>query len=275
MVLTIDAGNTRTKWALFDSNGEICHQGMCLNADIANTHFLPSTFSCQHIMISNVAGPQHAEKLQQRINQYTTNITWCVSNHQANNVINHYTHPELLGSDRWAALIAAWHIHHAPCVVVNAGTATTIDAIISKTMDGETYGEFVGGMILPGISLMQNSLGLATAQLSTASTSTPTRQSSAINPFGITTNEAIYSGAVYATLGAIELMLKAMQAHSPRLVISGGNALSLHEEIIATNSTSTSIYTLKPVLIAKNLVLHGLYLLAQPIIHKTSKSTLS
>ena len=68
-------------------------------------------------------------------------------------VRNGYAKPAQLGSDRWAALIAAWHLVQRKCLVVDSGTATTID-----TLSGQ--GEFVGGLILPGVELMQRSLCL-------------------------------------------------------------------------------------------------------------------
>src|SRR4051794_2109068 len=66
-------------------------------------------------------------------------------------VRNYYEEASQLGSDRWAALIAAWQQQRQGCLVVDAGTATTIDAL-SDT------GEFLGGIITPGVDLMQKAL---------------------------------------------------------------------------------------------------------------------
>lgn len=276
MVLTIDAGNTKTKWALFDASGNICHQDVCLNAEIATAKLLPDTLNCTQIMISNVAGAQHAEQLQQRITPYSAAITWVTASKQAAGVINNYTTPTSLGTDRWAALIAAWHLHHATCVVVNAGTATTIDAIIHREDKGRSYGEFIGGMILPGIVLMQTSLGTATAQL--PKTAAQLNQQAVIKPFANTTSDAIFSGAIHATLGAITQMLQATEQLStmPKLIISGGNAGVIEQALLQQDSAYSVIqHSQKTVTIADNLVLQGLYLLAQPVFNATSQSTLS
>lgn len=283
MVLTIDAGNTKTKWALFNASGEICHQDACLNSAIASTKLLPDTLSCQQILISNVAGAQHAEQLQQLIKPYQATTTWVTSSKQAAHVINHYTIPESLGTDRWAALIAAWHIQHATCVVVNAGTATTIDAIMQREADGKPYGEFIGGMILPGIALMQTCLGAATAQLpkTAAASQQATNQQTSIQPFATNTSDAIYSGAIHATLGAIQQMLQAVaqQGEKPVLILSGGNAGVIKQALAQQDSNSSTVLhsektvtitTSMHISIVDNLVLQGLYLLAQPAINTNS-----
>jgi len=271
MVLTIDAGNTKTKWALFDASRSICHQDACLNTEITTAKLLPDTLNCTQIVISNVAGEQHAAQLQQRIVSYQAITTWVIASKQAADVVNSYTTPASLGTDRWAALIAAWHLHHASCVVVNAGTATTIDAIIHRENADYPYGEFIGGMILPGIELMQKSLGAATAQL--PKTVALADQQTAIKPFANNTSDAIYSGAIHATLGAITQMLQATEQYStpPKLIISGGNAGVIQQAFMQQDSAYGKIeHSKKTVTIVDSLVLQGLYLLAQPVINKNS-----
>ncbi|WP_235189702.1 type III pantothenate kinase [Methylotenera sp. L2L1] len=279
MVLTIDAGNTRTKWALFDDAGNIHHQGACLNKEIASANMLPGSLTCEQIVISNVAGEEHAKQLHHLTVAYQATAYWFTASKQCSDVINNYATPELLGSDRWAALIAAWHMQHETCVVVNAGTATTIDAIVSTQINGEVFGVFIGGMILPGIDIMQQSLGTATAQLPKTTTDTATRQQTAVSPFATTTTNAIYSGAAHATLGAIKHMLQTVEhqyGHTPALIISGGNAILIQQNLTNENSADSAAQpTKKPVTIADNLVLQGLYLSTTPAIKQTTQSTLS
>ena len=69
-----------------------------------------------------------------------------------------YVDPAALGPDRWAALIGAWHLTGGACVVVNAGTTMTVDAL-----NGE--GVFLGGCIVPGAALMREALARDTANL--------------------------------------------------------------------------------------------------------------
>jgi type III pantothenate kinase len=269
MLLTIDAGNTRTKWAIFNELGEITQHDVCLNSGINSTDLLPALFGYDHIAISNVAGEQHATHLADKFSPYHLPIHWVKAVPQACHVINRYSKPETLGSDRWAALVAAWNIKHAPCIVVNAGTAVTIDALNSYENDHEQYGEFIGGLILPGLTLMQQSLGLATAQLPKIDASQTQVLAMAASKleaiFAKNTADAIYNGALHAIVCTIRQMIDALTQHSlqaPSIIISGGNALIINEMLTrhVTNQT----------IIVDNLVCQGLYLLATSTLNENS-----
>ena len=184
-------------------------------------------------------------------------------------MLNHYSKPETLGTDRWAALIAAWNIKHAPCVVINAGTAVTIDALNLSTDDHAQQGEFIGGLILPGLSLMQQCLGLATAQLPKTSKESPVITQADAGIFATNTVDAIQSGALHAIVGAITLMVQALQMQSkqlPSIIISGGNAKIMHEYL--------STHVTNPISIVDNLILQGLFLLESSMHTNSAQSEL-
>ncbi|OGV75593.1 MAG: hypothetical protein A3I83_08980 [Methylotenera sp. RIFCSPLOWO2_02_FULL_45_14] len=257
MLLTIDAGNTRTKWAVFNDHGEISQQHACLNEQLASVNFSPAVLGYDHTVISNVAGEQHAALLTQTLSPYKLPIRWTKTSTQACHVVNRYSKPETLGSDRWTALIAAWHIKQAPCVVVNAGTAVTIDALHSCEINHELHGEFIGGLILPGLDLMQQSLGLATAQLPKTDASQAPSAPKLDDIFANNTADAIYNGALHAIVGAVQHMVDALTQHSqqvPYIIISGGNALVIKNALTR--------YVTNQAIIVDNLVCQGLYLLA-------------
>ena len=251
-LLAIDAGNTRIKWGLFDANSTLLVNGACLNAEIVRTK-LPAA---ARIIISNVAG-EYIKKQFEEILPKNIPTHWITAKPNECGINSRYDQPEKLGTDRWAALVAAWHIKQASCVVVNAGTAVTIDALASN--NGE--GEFIGGMILPGIHLMQQSLGVATAQLpniqAEKSTSHVTNQYQ--NIFAKNTADAMRSGAINAACGAIKQMHTALTAltaegkQAPYIFISGGNAQLIKDNLL---SDVTNL-----ALIVDNLVLRGLYLI--------------
>ena len=152
---------------------------------------------------------------------------------------SHYRDPAQLGSDRWAALVAARHASPANQLVVNAGTALTVDALRAD-------GVFAGGLIVPGPALMRRSLGAATAQL---------RLTDGIfEPFPRSTPDAITTGSVQAAIGAIERMREAMTAAGfapERIVLSGGGAPELEPHLPM------------PVTLNDNLVLDGIALIAR------------
>ncbi len=246
MLLTIDAGNTRVKWGLFNDDGTLLENGACLNTAIVQAK-LPEA---NRIVISNVAG-LHIKNQLESILPNKDSIHWIAAKVSECGVQNSYVQPEKLGTDRWAALIAAWHIKHAPCVVVNAGTAVTVDALNEQ-------GNFIGGMILPGIQLMQQSLGIAAAQLPTI---TSEKSVSAVNNhyqdiFAKNTADAMRAGAISAACGAVMQMHAALAIRSekiPYIFISGGNAELIKDNLLGDVTNLA--------LIVDNLVLRGLYLI--------------
>lgn len=127
-------------------------------------------------------------------------IEWFTSVAELGGIRNHYRNPAQLGCDRFAAAIGAHALFpHCPLVVATCGTATTIDAVSAD-------GDFIGGMILPGLGLMAASLAKHTAQLPQVAV-----QASAIQPFADNTDAAIVSGCLAAQAGAIE---RAVAAHA-------------------------------------------------------------
>lgn len=254
MLLTIDAGNTRTKWAIFNRNGERILTGACVNDQLPDIDLSPASLDYERVIISNVAGKTQAACIEHSLSKYHLPITWLKASRQSCNLINNYHEAETLGTDRWAALIAAWHLQQAPCIVVNAGTAVTIDALAIHS-EHNLQGEFLGGVILPGISLMLTSLGQHTAQLPKFSTIQTLHTDKVWNNFATSTAEAVEQGILSAITGAITQMTHALKTKSgkiPYIIISGGDASVVHSCLIKATSN--------PSRIMEHLVLTGLYL---------------
>jgi type III pantothenate kinase len=163
---------------------------------------------------------------------------------QAGGVTNHYQVPSQLGADRWASLVAARRRAVAaneaaprPCIVVNTGTAVTIDALDSD-------GAFRGGLILPGVRLMLRALADNTAALRTAP--------GEFRDFPTTTADAIYSGAVQAISGAIGQMRERLRGGGGEITcyLAGGALQDVAPRVAA------------PVEVVDNLVLEGVLVLA-------------
>jgi type III pantothenate kinase len=244
MLLVIDVGNTRTKWALVGEDGNLQEVQTCFNNDFAATELKQSMKAATKIMVSNVAGKAMAEQISALALE--TPITFISAQEEACNVYNRYQPPQSLGSDRWAALVAAWRMHKQPTIVVNAGTAVTIDALERDA--GAKRGVFVGGNIVPGLRLMLESLGSNTAQLKVV-----TEGKSILFPLG--TQDAVQTGCMNAVVGAILLVLQQLEKHCaylPKLIISGGDAEKIAEALKPQ---------IKRVMIVENLVLQGLVLL--------------
>ena len=150
-ILAIDSGNSNIKWGLY-SDDQWLKQGNVFykNVSILENEFIKisrPTF----IIISHVARDETKNQINNLVSHWSTKPQWLCASRFRCSVINGYTNPSQLGSDRWAALIAAWEIEKKPCLVISTGTAVTID-VLSKS------GKFLGGVILPGFHLMTKSL---------------------------------------------------------------------------------------------------------------------
>lgn len=236
MKLLIDAGNTRIKWALVDE-GTWLRSGVL---PVEQAGELSRQFAglegIRQVWASNVAGEEIAQHIRNASTGLSAQPRFIVAQEAQCGVRNGYSSPAQLGSDRWAALIAAWHLVRGTCLVVNSGTATTVDALSAK-------GEFIGGLILPGVELMQRSLCGATAQLQAAQ--------GKYAPFPLNTADALYSGALQASCGAIERQHALLGGSSVPVVLSGGAKEVLRNRLNV------------PLRIVDNLALQGLWLIAQ------------
>jgi type III pantothenate kinase len=239
MKLLIDAGNTRIKWALVNDAGAWTRSGVL---PIGQARELPGLFAAstdiEQIWASNVAG----EEVSHHVRCIGAGqVHFVVAEEMQCGVRNGYSKAAQLGSDRWAALVAAWNLVQGKCLVVNCGTAITIDALSDQ-------GKFLGGLILPGIELMQRSLVGAAEQLKSGQIEP--RQGKYVQ-FPVNTTDAMFSGAIQAGCGAIQRQYALLGDTGSQVVLSGGAAEVLKE------------YITLPLRVVDNLILQGLLLISQ------------
>ena len=126
----------------------------------------------------------------------------------------HYENPADVGADRVVNGVAAFEKFGGPCVVVDFGTATTFDAISAK-------GEYLGGVIAPGIGISAEALFQRTARLPKVEIKKPTQV------IGTTTVGSLQSGLYYGYLGLIDGILERLLAElgpQTKVVATGGLA---------------------------------------------------
>jgi len=238
LLLTVDSGNTYVKWGLHDGHTWL-KQGVVAQAEKA---LLEREWrdlgEPARILISHVGNMQTKADLSELFSPWKAEPQWITAVAYQCGVRNYYTDPAQLGSDRWAALIAAWEFQRQGCLVVDTGTAMTVDAL-SDT------GEFLGGIITPGVDLMQKILIENTASLKL--------ESGKFRDYPDSTADAIYSGTMHALAGAVERMaalLAITLGHVPDCILSGGTAQQLQPQL----NVNTKVMD--------NLVLEGLVLIA-------------
>ncbi len=196
--LIVDVGNSRLKWARWNGS-RIEPEG----AIEYRNHALPQLWEqCwdnrarpDRIIVASVAPPQVDSSLSEWCHSaWHIPAEFLRSNARTRGVSSAYREPTRLGIDRWAALIAAHHIFPEQAIcIADCGTAATIDAL-----DGN--GQHLGGIILPGLKLMQASLPSGTAGIDAQKN--PSRSESGL--FGQDTGSAITLGSHYAITGAME-----------------------------------------------------------------------
>jgi type III pantothenate kinase len=220
--LAIDVGNTRLKWALFDSpkpGARLLHQGTEFLDHIDRLSEgawaqIPAPASMLGCL---VASDSVRHRVEQQMENWTVSPQWVVSSAAEAGLTNRYDHPARLGPDRWVAMIGAWHCMRArgmqqPTVVAIVGTAVTIEAI-------DADGQFLGGYILPGHGIMLRALETGTAGLHV-----PTGE---VCHFPTNTSDALTSGGTFAISGAMAMMVAHLRQRcqaEPWCVMTGGAA---------------------------------------------------
>ena len=127
-----------------------------------------------------------------------------------------YPAPRTIGADRLANAAAVAMLYGYPAIVVDFGTAVTFDVVSAD-------GDYIGGVIAPGLEAMTNFLYQRTALLPKLTLREPARA------VGKTTRGAMMSGAVYGYRGLVHEILERLVAENfrrrkPRIVATGGYA---------------------------------------------------
>ncbi len=239
--LLIDAGNTRIKWARVEASRLITGVPFQIRPAL-----LPAIKAAWDgferplgVALSNVAGDQVEADITSFIQCHWSLEPFIAQSQDSGfGVTSGYREPKRLGVDRWLALIAARARSHQSTVIVDAGSACTIDLL-------DAEGRHLGGHILPGLSTMANALATETHQIQRVNV----LNEIGLNP-GRDTSAGISSGVLLALVGAIERVLDDFQSENledPLLLMTGGDAESL------------AAWLRNPAQIAPNLVLEGLW----------------
>ena len=133
-----------------------------------------------------------------------------------------YENPKEVGADRIANAVAAYDLYGGPSIVVDFGTATTLDAVSAK-------GEYMGGAIIPGIEVSMDALFGRAAGLRKVELIPPR------NVIGKSTVESIQSGAVYGFTGQVDHLVRCfMQEMGDSTVVATGGLAALIAPLSST-----------------------------------------
>lgn len=231
MLLVLDVGNTNTVLGVFTRSGEdkpydrlVAHwrvatiktetvdeYGVLFRNLFAMDAIDPAGIT--GIVISSVVPPLDST-LRQVCERYFHGKPLFIEPGVKTGMPVHYENPAEVGADRIVNGVAAFEKYGGPCVVVDFGTATTFDCVSAK-------GEYMGGVICPGIGISADALFERTARLQRVDIRKPSRV------IGTTTVGSLQSGLYYGYLSLIDGILKRLLDElgaQTKVVATGGLA---------------------------------------------------
>ena len=128
-------------------------------------------------------------------------------------VKNSYREPGQLGADRWAALLAARGLTSMAACVVDCGTAVTVDALSAN-------GEFLGGMIFPGLQLLRRSLMQGTQGVKVS-------EGNVMDCLARSTADGVAAGTLFGLAGAVDRLIAEYRqtlGEAMQVFLTGGDA---------------------------------------------------
>ncbi len=249
MLLAIDVGNTNIVVGVFDGDDLTAdfrihtddrftgdELGLVLVDLLGHKDLSPGQVTA--VVVSSVV-PTLARSIDELSHTYFRQPPMMVGPGTRTGIRIQYDDPRRVGADRIANAIAAHHLYHGPAVLVDFGTATTLDAI-------DANGDYLGGAIAPGIQLSHDALVNHAAMLIRVELTAPTEA------IGRNTTASMQSGIVFGYVGLVEGLVARFRkemAGSPKVIATGGLATSL-----ASLMPSIDI-------VDERLTLHGLRLI--------------
>jgi type III pantothenate kinase len=207
MFLAIDIGNTQTVIGLFEKSDIVVTWRMGtpryryetedeIGSIIIN--FLDNAgydaISIEEVAISSVV-PRALEEFRKMSIKYFKCEPFIINSEVKTGIKILYDYPREVGADRIANSVAAKEFYGCPAVVADFGTATTFDII-------STEGNYIGGVITPGIEISSEALFKVAAKLSKVDLSWPQ------NIIGKNTYDGLRSGILFGFLGQVDFIIE-------------------------------------------------------------------
>lgn len=219
MNLLIDFGNSRCKWAYIENQQlqglSACSYKNNNSADrVCEIIQLISFVEVKEVHAVSVLGSDFDQEFfRQVLKQFSLDTKFHISMLNGFSVELAYSDPLSYGSDRYAALVAAHHKMPGAKIIVDCGTATTIDVI-------DQQGHHLGGLIIPSVELMCSALVDKASGISTD------KQTNSTRLFSDNTADAVYSGSALTHNYGVHAIIKEIQSeigkHTAVLITGGG-----------------------------------------------------
>ena len=229
MLLAVDIGNTNTVLGVFDDDRLVESWRVKTDArDTADELALTYRGLLGSTKVDGVAAcstvPAVLAQLRIMLSRYYPNLPAVVVEPGVRTGVPLlYDNPKEVGADRIVNALAAYHLYGGPAIVVDFGTSTNFDVVSAK-------GEFIGGVLAPGIEISIDALAARAARLVKVELARPR------TVIGKSTVEALQSGILYGFAGQIDGLVRRIQAElggGAAVVATGG----LAQVVIAESET--------------------------------------
>lgn len=222
MTLLVDIGNSRVKWARLGPDGIVGEQSAAAYADWSVAQWHHALFRAgpaDRVLAASVAEDSTDAALVAAAQLAGGRaVQFVATTREAAGVRNGYADPELLGVDRWVAVIGAYARVRGACVVADLGTAATVDVVAAD-------GSHLGGYIVPGPALMVAALLHSTSDLGARHAAGGVARSP--QGFADNTRDAIERGGRLALAALVDRCVVdagRREGRQPRLLVTGGAA---------------------------------------------------
>lgn len=221
MILEVDIGNTRVKWRVLEL-------GLTVASGAKASSLLSDVDGCTEIFGEIEELPIMSVRIASVTPNYDAALSrWCdqvlacpfhfaAVSKELTGVVNGYVDVSQMGVDRWLAILAAWarvKTKNTSCIVVDAGTATTVDVIAGDSVHQ-------GGYIVPGLQMMNDALFRNTGRVKLDSVTFPDSL-----VLGDGTQAAVLAGLPSMLLGMIEKTYRQLVelGSTPNVIVTGGD----------------------------------------------------
>lgn len=220
-ILLVDIGNSSLKWAISASNGLSEMQQQTYPENISKAYFInlwQGITVPNSVILSCVAHDVVLHALEQACNElWGLNVQKVSSLDESFALLNAYADRDKLGSDRCCAMLGGVHSVKSAFMVVDAGSAMTVDVVNKEN-------QHLGGYIIPGITMMKDSLGVHTAQVQNES---KTKLLPSLSLAG-STSECVNAGIHLSCVALIEAVFeKEIKPLNGHCLLTGSNAANI------------------------------------------------
>jgi type III pantothenate kinase len=224
MLLTLDVGNTNTVLGVFHGKQMLAHWRLStvrdqtvdeygiLTRNLFSTAGIPAA-EISGVIISSVVPPINSTLAEMSLRYFKQRALFVEPGVRTGMPVL-YDNPQEVGADRIVNSVAAFEKYGGPCIVVDFGTAINFDVVSAR-------GEYLGGVLAPGIGIAAEALFSRAARLSRVEIKDPGKV------IGTNTVASLQSGLFYGYVDLVDgiiVRIKSALAQEPRVIATGGQA---------------------------------------------------